>query len=137
MNRKEFLSAFGLGAAALACSYCLDGCKVNDTGVTAPTNVDFTLDLSSQANANLNSVGGYAYNSGVIVAHASSGFVALSSACTHQGSTVYYDVASDSFLCPSHGSRFATNGSVLRGPASSPLAQYHTSLNGTSLRVYS
>ena len=110
MNRKEFLSAMGLGAAALACSYCLGGCKVNDTGINAPTNVDFTLDLSSPSNASLNSVGGYAYNSGVIVAHATGGFVALSSACTHQGTTVNYDAASDSFLCPAHGSRFGTNG---------------------------
>jgi cytochrome b6-f complex iron-sulfur subunit len=58
MDRKEFLSAIGLGAAAIACSYCLGACNVNDPGITGPTNVDFTLDLNAQANTALKSAGG-------------------------------------------------------------------------------
>ncbi|MGA2623541.1 MAG: Rieske (2Fe-2S) protein [Bacteroidota bacterium] len=137
MNRKEFLSIFGIGSAVLACSYCLGGCKVPDAGITAPTNVDFTLNLADPANASLKSVGGYLYNGGVIVAHAPSGYIAVSSACTHQGNAVQYELASNSFYCPAHGSRFATNGSVINGPAGSALGKYNTTLNGTSLRVFS
>ncbi len=137
MNRKEFLNIVGFGAAAIAGSYCLGGCKVNDVA-SAPTNVDFTLNLNDSANSTLKSPGGYVYNSGVIVAHTTSGsYVAVSLACTHAGSTVYYDPGSNHFMCPAHGSVFATNGSVINGPASSPLATYHTALSGTSLRVYS
>lgn len=130
MDRKEFLTSVGIGAAAAACSYCLGACKVNDAGITGPTNVNFTLDLSSAANSTLNNVGGYVYNGGVIVANTPKGFVAVSAACTHQGSTIYYDVTSNSFFCPAHGSRFATNGSVINGPASSSLSIYKVSLTG-------
>ena len=59
MNRKEFLSTLGLGAAAVACSYCLNACKPLDSPITAPTNVDFTLDLTASANASLKTNGGY------------------------------------------------------------------------------
>jgi cytochrome b6-f complex iron-sulfur subunit len=139
MERKEFLSILGLGAAAAACSYCFAGCSSSSGGsnILAPANVDFTLDLTNPAYAGLKSVGGYAYNQGVIVAHASSGYVAVSQACTHQGTTILFDPASNSFFCPAHGSRFSLTGSVINGPAADPLGSYKTSLTGNSLRVYS
>ncbi len=138
MNRKEFLSTLGLGAAAVACSYCLNACKPLDSPITAPTNVDFTLDLTASANASLKTNGGYIYNGGVIVARTMNGtYVALSQLCTHAGGTVQYVLNTNTFYCPNHGSSFSANGSVINGPATSPLATYHTSLSGTSLRVYS
>lgn len=137
MNRKEFLSVLGLGATAAVCTYCLNGCKVADMGPTAPTNVDFTVDLSNPSYAGLAAVGGSLVNGGVMVAHTPTGFVAVSAACTHQGTTVIYDRNSNDFYCPAHGSMFALNGNVTRGPAGSPLATYKTLLNGNSLRVFS
>lgn len=138
MDRKEFLSTLGLGAVALACAYCLDGCKPLDNPITAPTNVDFTLDLTNPANAALSTKGGYLYQSGVIVARTANGtYVAVSQTCTHAGGTVQYVVATNRFYCPSHGSNFATDGSVVNGPATSPLTHYTTTLTGTSLRVHS
>jgi cytochrome b6-f complex iron-sulfur subunit len=138
MNRKEFLSTLGLGAAAVACSYCLNGCSPLNNPITAPTNVDFTLDLMAPANAALKTNGGYLYNGGIIVARTVSGtYVAVSQICTHAGGTVQYVSNANSFYCPNHGSSFATNGSVINGPATSSLTAYHTSLTGTSLRVYS
>jgi cytochrome b6-f complex iron-sulfur subunit len=47
------------------------------------------------------------------------GFRALSLVCTHLGCTV--GVEGDGFLCPCHGSQYSLSGSVLQGPASSPL----------------
>jgi cytochrome b6-f complex iron-sulfur subunit len=136
MDRREFLSKLGIGAAA-TCALCIGGCKPEDSGITAPTNVDFTLDLSAPANSGLLSVGGSLVNDGVIVAHTRSGFVAVSAACTHQGTTVYFDAGANDFVCPSHGSTFTTSGSVINGPASTPLGHYNTKLAGNSLRVYS
>ena len=137
MDRKEFLSVFGLGAAAVACSYCLGGCKSPDP-ISAPTNVDFTLDLTNPTYAALRSVGGYVYNGGVIVARVSNGsYVALSQACTHAGTTVQYVASTNQFYCPSHGSNFGTDGAVINGPAGSPLARYNTTLTGNQLRVFS
>lgn len=137
MERREFLSMVGIGAAAVACSYCLAGCKVNDPGIVAPSNVDFTLDLSNPAYSGLKTVGGYVYNAGVIVAHAAAGYIAVSSACTHQGNTIIFDAANNNFYCPAHGSRFSTTGAVVNGPAASPVGRYNTTLTGNSLRVYS
>lgn len=138
MNRKEFLSTLGLGAAAVACSYCLNGCSPLNNPITAPTNVDFTLDLTAPTNAALKTNGGYLYSDGIIVARTVSGtYVAVSQLCTHAGGTVQYVSSGNSFYCPNHGSSFATNGSVINGPATSSLTAYHTSLTGSSLRVYS
>jgi cytochrome b6-f complex iron-sulfur subunit len=138
MDRKEFLSLVGISAAALAVTYCFGGCQPLDNIPTAPTNVDFTLNLTDSANAALNSNGGYLTKNGVIVARTVSGaYVAVSQACTHAGTTVQYVAKTDRFYCPNHGSNFATDGSVVNGPAGSPLAKYNTALNGTSLRVYS
>lgn len=137
MDRRTFLSTVGLGGAAVVCAQCLSGCVPPDNPISPPTNIDFTLDLSASANAALTSVGGYLYKDGVIVANTPHGYVAVSQQCTHQGTTIYYDGTNNVFVCPAHGSVFSTSGAVLNGPASSPLGKYHTSLNGSSLRVYS
>ena len=138
MHRKEFLSIIGLGAAAVACSACLDGCMPANDISAPPTNVDFTLDLTAPANAALKLNGGYIYKDGIIVARTTSGaYVAVSFTCTHAGTTIYYDATINRFHCPAHGSTFATDGTVTGGPATSNLARYNTTLSGTSLRVFS
>ena len=138
MDRKEFLASLGMGAAAFVCIWGLQGCQVNNPVSEAPTNVDFTLDLTDPANSALKNNGGYIYKSGIIVAKTTSGaYVAVYSACTHEGTTVTYDSSGNRFHCAAHGSNFLTNGSVINGPANQALHQYNTSLTGSSLRVYS
>ena len=50
-----------------------------------------------------------------VLVHTQSGFSALSLVCTHLGCTV--EQKPDGFTCPCHGSRYDTNGNILRGPA--------------------
>lgn len=46
---------------------------------------------------------------------------AVSARCSHLGCLVAFNNAERAWECPCHGSRFATDGSVLQGPATRPL----------------
>jgi len=138
MDRKDFLVTVGKGAAFAGLVYCI-GCSPKNTDVpTAPSGVDMTLDLTLHANQPLNTIGGSVVTSGIIIGRVSqTSFVAVSSACTHQGTTVEFELPQNQFFCPNHGSTFALNGSVTNGPAAKQLTKYNTSLEGTNLRIYS
>lgn len=138
MDRKEFLSQVGLGAAALLAPVCLGGlaaCGKSGGSPSAPTNVDFTLDVSTGP---LATNGGYLVRNNIIIARTNSGgFLAVSAACTHEGTIVNYQASTNKFICPNHGAQFTSTGVVTLGPATRNLTSYNTSLNGTTLRVYS
>lgn len=53
------------------------------------------------------------------VIHTSDGFIAYSLVCPHLGCVV--DPINEGFACPCHGSRFAKDGTLVRGPADRPL----------------
>jgi len=136
MNRKEFLKISGIlsvsGIAALAAF--IESCKKNESSAPQAPTVNFNLDLTSSTYASLNSVGGYVYQSGVIVACiAVNSYVALSQSCTHQGCTVAF--GSGSFNCPCHGGKYDINGNVTAGPPPSALKKYAVTHNGNNLNV--
>lgn len=144
MERKIFFSTLGISAgmfflapAMTSCSKDMDDSTTTPGGSTSGK-VDFTLDLSSSAYSSLNSNGGSVIKDNIIIARTSSGiYVALSSICTHQGTTIVYESSANRFHCPNHGSNFTTDGTVLNGPASGSLKKYNTQLTGTSLRIFS
>ena len=41
--------------------------------------------------------------------------------CTHQGCVLRADTALGTWDCPCHGSRFAADGTVIQGPATTPI----------------
>jgi cytochrome b6-f complex iron-sulfur subunit len=142
MDRKKFFAQLGVGAAALlvpACIGGLAGCEKSSSGNSGGGNnqpsVDFNVDVST---GSLAANGGFLVQNGVLVAKTLTGtFIAVSAACTHQGTTVNYVSSTNSFLCPNHGARFSANGTVTQGPAETNLKQYNTSLTGSTLRVFS
>lgn len=141
MERNEFLRLLGTAGIAVCAGCSLESCSSSSdpSPSTGPTGIDFTLDLTASANAALLIDGGFVYKSGVIVVCLSASlqvYTAVSQACTHQGTTIGFDVANGNFLCPNHGSRFSTAGAVVNGPATASLKKYNTSLTGTNLRVF-
>ena len=62
-------------------------------------------------------------------------FVVVSPICKHLGCTV--DVDGPRLLCPCHGSTYARDGSVLRGPTQRPLDRFRSELSADGvLTVY-
>ncbi len=148
MERKEFLSLIGLGSASALAAVCMGGCAKSTettttpgqpTQPTTPTNVNITLDLTLPANAALTNPGGYIYTGGIIVAKTTTGsFIAVSQACTHQGTTIQYEGTNKRFYCPNHGATFTDTGAFIAGPDSlAALKQFKTSLSGNILTISS
>lgn len=148
MKRDEFLHLFGFGAA-MVLTGCLGSCggKTEDPQPAGPGTtpgpgqgaIDFTLDLTDSANAPLNNPAlGYVYGAGgrVIVAKTTAGgYIAVAAPCTHQGTPVVFQTASNNFFCPNHSSRFSSSGAVLNGPAAAPLRAYTVVQTGNMLRI--
>ncbi|MBD1393045.1 QcrA and Rieske domain-containing protein [Mucilaginibacter glaciei] len=141
MDRKEFLSAIGVTAASFAlinCVGCAKGGEASSVSVNGPTGIDFTLDLTTTANAALLTNGGYLATNGIIVARTTVGaYIAVQQSCTHQSYNLVYQANSQRFYCNNHGATFSEAGAVTASPAPRSLTTYTTVLTGTSLRVHS
>ncbi len=132
ISRKNFLRSLGLGGAALMA--VLSSCS-NSSNVT-PNPSGSSIDLSSS----LLKVGDYTYVGSVIVARIGAGntaasFVAVSKACTHDGTTIIYQSSASRFYCPNHQATFSTTGTVTGGPARTNLTQYTVTVEGNMLKI--
>lgn len=156
LKRGEFLRSLGLSSSALMAFYCmgttLSSCSTKDddpaptppgggmgvTGTTTGSGIDFNLDLTSATYRVLKTAGNaLIVGDTIVIAADNDRFVALSKACTHQGTPVRFRNGPNDLMCPNHGSEFELNGMVKRGPAASPLTVFKTALSadGNSLNV--
>ncbi|WP_055143282.1 QcrA and Rieske domain-containing protein [Jiulongibacter sediminis] len=147
IDRKDFMKQMGIGFGAIMLMNCLQSCSEGEIPDPNPnpggsTGVDFTLDLNAAANSSLKTQGGFLVVSSrnIIVARTlNDTFIAVSSSCTHQGTTVNYRANTNDFRCPNHGSEFSNTGAVTNGPATSALKKYNTSFDETAntIRIFS
>ncbi len=148
MNRKDFIQLCVLGTAAAATgalhscgksdSVGPNGSSGNGTPPPTPGSIDFTLDLTTPANAQLAAGKGFVYgaNNQVLVAKTSAGaYVALQATCTHEGVTLTFNSSSNQVQCPRHGGTYNSAGTVLAGPPPASLKQYTVAQTGNSLRI--
>ena len=140
MERRQFLGKLGT-PVIVACAACLGACSKSGTSsntITAPTNVNFTVDLS----ASITSIGASIIQSGVIVVRLAtsntiSSFSAVQVACTHEGTNVNFNNTTRQFNCPNHGAVFTSTGAVVTGPATRPLQPFNMAITGNALTVTS
>ena len=157
-SRREFVR-YSFVALAAGCAGCTTGKSTTDTGHTdtgtgagsgTDTGTGTTNDTAVPdgwtavpvaKNKKLGTVGGYVYKDlkkdRIIVARIDDTptYVALSSACTHEGCDVVYDMKHDEMYCPCHGSVFADDGTVTKSPARKPLKAYETQWDEPNNRV--
>ncbi|NCT95386.1 MAG: Rieske 2Fe-2S domain-containing protein [Chitinophagaceae bacterium] len=135
MDRRKFLSNLGTPVVA-ACAVCMGACSKSNSSGSGGGSANFTVDLSSQ----LLGVGSSLVSNGVIIVRLATGnvpasFSAVQVNCTHEGTAINYNAASNQFICPNHGSTFTTSGAVTLGPANRNLKQYTISISGNTMTV--
>ena len=98
---------------------------------TVTVNVDAASPLASNGSAALvrSSLGDL-----LVSRTAPNSFTALTAICTHEGCTVDR-FASPVFVCPCHGSRYSTSGTVVMGPAPRALVQFATQFTNNVLTI--
>lgn len=130
LGRREFLGQSLLAAVA----GLLAGC-----GVGGPTTGTFTpLTVRIADFPSLATVGGIAvvddgHSSGVPLAVTRTGdatFVGLSLVCPHRGSTV--QSLGSSFMCPTHGAQFSSDGTWTGGQPTGSLGRYAVQYNAAA-----
>lgn len=137
MDRKEFFKLVGISVGAIVLQQCLSGCNTGGTDDPKPVDETATDDFSINVNdANftaLRTAGGFVRYKGIIIARTLQGAViAVSQACTHEGTAVNYVSSNSTFVCPNHGSVFTERGAVQTGPATKPLTSYKTSFDAST-----
>ena len=131
MNRRDLIRSIAAGTATLFIvpsfvTSCEDDPEDPNTLI---------IDLADNKYSSLASVGGSIVESSIIIMNTGDQFLALSSVCTHEGCEVSYNHGNSNLPCPCHGSVFNTTGSVLQGPASSPLRNYEVTQEGDILSI--
>ena len=136
-TRRDFLrgacavAALSLGPALLADdAMAATGIRRKSNGQVA-VHVAKVPELSRVGGAvNLGTVKG---DPVAVVRTGASTYEALNLRCTHQGVTVQQ--SGSGWVCPAHGSAFASDGGVKQGPARTGLARVASSFNGKKVLV--
>ena len=146
-TRREFCTNIWHTVSLVAAGSLLQGCGGSSTSPSSAPSLQTingtvssgTIALTIDAASPLATVGNAALvqtsAANVLVSRISQDtFVALTAVCTHEQCTVS-GFQSSQYVCPCHGSRFATSGAVASGPAASPLRQFTTRFAGSSLTI--
>lgn len=139
-SRRALLQGFAVTAASVLVGCQGDSEPAPDAApgpATAMCGANLCLDLNDPLNAALTMVDGSmtvnAATDKLLLLRTSTTMVqAVSDICTHAGCSVRYDKVAKVLNCPCHGSRFSLTGTVIRGPALTPLRSYPTQLDGSS-----
>jgi len=127
-SRRDILR-LGAAVAAAACGGCaILGSRTADVtaeprqGVVRLTRAQSAALLASEGSILVKPKG---VRDRILVMHLTDSVLyAVSAICTHMGCTVDYKKDTGQITCPCHGSQYALDGTVTRGPAKQPLKRY-------------
>ena len=133
-DRRNFCKLSVLGGASVS----MLGCAPAPRAVA--TVGDQGIELSLAENPSLAEPGGQvsvtAGDRRVLIARVDEAtYAAVDQHCTHRGCSVAWKGEGSEFKCPCHGSTFAMDGKVTKGPAKEDLARFEVQVEGDALRV--
>ncbi len=139
MNRRTFLNWVGVSLVATSLPVALAAC----TSQKAETPASPAAPASGQSigtTAELDKTGQLLNKNSpvgpiLVVGTSKTNIIAVNPTCTHKGCDVAWQSASKQFVCPCHGSAFAADGKVLKGPAQEPLKTYAVKVQGDSIVI--
>ena len=158
IDRKEFLRTAGstalftfLGIGMIGCGNSTSAMDENIVGGTPGDNGGgssginisnngntITIDLTASDVSALNNSGGWLLITGANTLVVNVGDLvirAFTSVCTHSGCSDSWQFSNSLFECTCHGSRFNTNGEVVRGPANSDLDEFSVTRDGDTVTI--
>ena len=131
MNRRDFLGLAAIGTTAVTFIFSIFGMlRLPKAAVSASPAKKFGVNLPASLAA------GEAYvppGRSVAVFRDDEGVFAISTVCTHLGCIV--KPGTSGFGCPCHGSEYAKDGAVTKGPAPKALPWLKVTKNGSGFVV--
>ncbi|MDF5713152.1 MAG: Rieske 2Fe-2S domain-containing protein [Rhizonema sp. NSF051] len=130
MNRRHFITGFGVGWVGSYLSVVIAACSSQASGNWQTIGTLDELKKKGQLldkNSPLGPV--------MVVDASKTNPVAVNPTCTHAGCTVQWKGNAKKFQCPCHGAEFGVDGKVQRGPATEPLKIYAAKIEGNSVLV--
>ncbi|HMU13882.1 MAG TPA: hypothetical protein PKE53_07750 [Flavobacteriales bacterium] len=139
MNRFLLFSSLVIALLSVSCK------KESTTGVP-PVQLDVSININLPEYADLQVVGGWVYLTGgsqglIVYRKNQDEFSALDRHCPFQPENLCHVIvdesgviARDTACC--HSAYLIMDGQPTEGPSSFPLKAYHTTFNGTMLRIY-
>lgn len=142
-SRREMLQTLGataVGALVLAAGCTSSSGSSLSTATSESCGGGQCIDLTNSSNRELTAAGGAmlvdsASDTIMVVRVSDTEVVAVSAICTHAGCSMDYAADQQLIDCPCHGSQFATDGRVLRGPAVRGLRVYSVTLANNMITI--
>jgi Rieske Fe-S protein len=123
----------GAGTAAVGAGLLVAGCSTAQPTAAEPA-APATGPLGPTSDVPVGSAKIFADKAVVVTQPTAGSFSCFSTACPHQGCAVS-TVTDATIVCPCHGSTFALDGSVVKGPAAKGLASREVTVSGDQLTL--
>lgn len=152
MERRKFLGWIGVGTLATNLPILLAACSSSDNSTTTEIPTPKTEDSQNNQADNPSQTSSFVEmgtkqeladkgllfsreQKVIVIADTSGKAIAFNPTCNHQGCLVDWDQTQEQFICPCHDSIFATDGTLVSGPATEGLPPLSLKLEGDKILV--